>query len=161
MRMVAETVDDRLLRSVQMWSAIAEMPEYIAARTVMAYAGIGTEPDTEPLLARLRADGKLVVLPRVVGPMIEAATGELTRTGSFGIPEPDGPTIDPATIDLVVVPGLAFTADGRRLGQGKGYYDRFLPLTSAFTVGACFVELLVDDLPIEDHDVRLDRVISG
>lgn len=157
--MVAATVDDHLLRSVQLWAQVAAIPEYTGARTVMAYVGVGDEPDTAPLLARLRADGKHVVLPRVVGPIIEAAAGELNRIGSFGIPEPDGPAVDPATIDLVVVPGLAFTADGRRLGQGQGYYDRFLPLTSAATVGACFAEVLVDDLPTEPHDVRLDRVV--
>jgi 5-formyltetrahydrofolate cyclo-ligase len=157
--MVAATVDDHLLRSVQLWQHLAELAEYAAAHTVMAYIGVGDEPDTEPLLARLRADGKHVVLPRVVGPIIEACAGEPSRIGSFGIPEPDGPAADPATIDLVVVPGLAFTADGRRLGQGKGYYDRFLPLTTAVTVGACFAEMVVEDLPTEPHDVRLDRIV--
>ena len=66
----------------------------------------------------------------------------------------------PAGIDLVIVPGVAFTADGRRLGHGKGYYDRFLVGTTAHTVGACFAEQLVDELPVEPHDVRLDRVLS-
>lgn len=161
MRLVRDTIDDRLIRSVQMWAALAALPEYQQASTVMAYVGIGGEPDTEPLLARLRLDGKRVVLPRVVGAVIEAAGGELTRTGSFGIPEPDGDAVDPTTIDLVVVPGLAFTTDGRRLGQGKGYYDRFLPTTPAATVAACFVEHVVDDLPTDAHDVRIGRVISG
>lgn len=161
MRLVRDTIDDRLIRSVQMWAALAELPEYQQASTVMAYVGIGGEPDTEPLLARLGADGKRVVLPRVTGAVIEAAIGALSRTGPFGIPEPDGETVDPATIDLVVVPGLAFTIDGHRLGQGKGYYDRFLPTTPAATVAACFVEHVVDDLPTDAHDVRIGRLITG
>ena len=59
-------------------------------------------------------------------------------------------------------PGLAFTADGRRLGQGGGHYDRFLPRLRAgcVTIGAAFAEQLVDDLPTEPHDVRLDLVVT-
>jgi 5-formyltetrahydrofolate cyclo-ligase len=161
MRLVRDTIDDRLIRSVQMWASLAELPEYQRASTVMAYVGIGGEPDTGPLLARIAADGKQAVLPRVVGAVIEAAAGAPTRTGPFGIPEPDGEAVDPATIDLVVVPGLAFTTDGRRLGQGKGYYDRFLPTTAAATVAACFVEHVVDDLPTDSHDLRIGRLITG
>ena len=69
---------------------------------------------------------------------------------------------DPATIDLVVVPGVAFTAAGHRLGQGGGWYDRFLTgLRPGVTrIGVCFAECLVDDLPTEAHDVTMDRVIT-
>jgi 5-formyltetrahydrofolate cyclo-ligase len=70
---------------------------------------------------------------------------------------------DPQTPDLVVVPGVAFTADGQRLGQGGGWYDRFLlgigDLTQ--TVGACFSEQIRGELPSEDHDVSVHHVISG
>ena len=67
--------------------------------------------------------------------------------------------VDPASLDVVVVPGLAFTADGRRLGQGGGHYDRFLRQLrrGCVTIGAAFAEQLVDDLPHEDHDVRVER----
>ena len=84
-------------------------------------------------------------------------------------PEVDGPDlrvqpgdVDPASLDVVVVPGLAFTADGRRLGQGGGHYDRFLPRLrpECRTVGAAFAEQVVDDLPTEPHDVRLDLVVT-
>lgn len=66
-------------------------------------------------------------------------------------------------IDLVVCPGVAFTADGRRLGRGRGYYDRYLgdPVFRGFRVGVCYAHQLVDDLPVEPHDVRMDRVITG
>ena len=69
---------------------------------------------------------------------------------------------DAATIDLVVVPGVAFTAGGHRLGQGGGWYDRFLPgLRPGVTrIGVCFAECLVDDLPTETHDVTMDLVIT-
>ena len=84
--------------------------------------------------------------------------------GAFGILEPQGERPCPAgESDLVVCPGVAFTADGRRLGRGRGYYDRYLgdPAFRGFRVGVCYAHQLVDDLPVEPHDVRMDRVITG
>lgn len=66
------------------------------------------------------------------------------------------------SVDVAVVPGLAFTIDGRRLGQGGGWYDRVLAqlAPTATTIGVCFSQQLVDDLPTEEHDVVLDRVVT-
>jgi 5-formyltetrahydrofolate cyclo-ligase len=64
-------------------------------------------------------------------------------------------------IDLVIVPGLAFTVDGDRLGYGQGYYDRFLPTVCARSVGVCFTDQLVDVMPLTEHDVRVDVVVSA
>jgi 5-formyltetrahydrofolate cyclo-ligase len=84
-------------------------------------------------------------------------------------PAVDGPDlrvepgdVDPVHLDVVVVPGLAFTADGRRLGQGGGHYDRFLTRVrpDCVTVGAAFAEQLVADLPTDPHDIRLDFVVT-
>lgn len=162
MRMVRDLIDDRLLRSVQLWAALAELPEYRSAATVMAFVGVPGEPDTDSLLARLRHDGKTVVLPRVVDGEIEPAlVGSGMAVGAFGVAEPQGEAVRPSALDLVVVPGLAFTADGSRLGQGGGHYDRFLATVDAPTVGVCFAEQLVDSLPLEPHDVRVLTVLSA
>ena len=99
----------------------------------------------------------------------DAVPGEVDLSGfaehcrNFGltvvVPE-DEP--DPATIDLVVVPGVAFTAAGHRLGQGGGWYDRFLTglRPGVVQIGVCFAECLVDELPTEAHDVIMDLVIT-
>lgn len=159
MRQALEVVDDRVLRSAVLWAEIAELEAYAASRTVMAFASMSTEPDTDGLFARLRRDGKQLVLPRVEGDVIVAvAEGAGWATGQWGIREPVGDPIDPSLIDLVLVPGVAFTSAGHRLGHGKAYYDRFLPTTRAFTVGVGFHEQLVDELPVEAHDVVLDLV---
>jgi 5-formyltetrahydrofolate cyclo-ligase len=70
--------------------------------------------------------------------------------------------LDPAALDVVVVPGLAYTADGHRLGQGGGHFDRFLPrlAPSCVSIGVCFAEQLVDAVPVEPHDVTVDHVVS-
>lgn len=162
MRQACELIDDRTLRSVELWAELAELPEYHAATTVMAFASMDSEPETDGLFARLERDGKVIVLPRIVADQLEPAlVGEGTNAGVWGIREPQGAVVDPGSIDLIIVPGVAFTMAGGRLGHGKAYYDRFLLTTTAFTVGACFLEQVVDELPLEPHDVVLDRVIAA
>ena len=84
------------------------------------------------------------------------------QAGPFGILEPLGQAIDPRAIDAVVVPGLAFTAQGHRLGQGGGFYDRFLPTVrdDCATIGVCFEPQLLQTLPNEEHDRRVQMVIT-
>jgi 5-formyltetrahydrofolate cyclo-ligase len=97
-----------------------------------------------------------------------ADPGTTLRLGAFGIPEATGEPIDPAEIDVVVVPGLAFTPDGRRLGQGGGHFDRFLAAldvgdgrsTPPLLVGVCFHEQVLDDVPTEPHDRHVDLVVT-
>jgi 5-formyltetrahydrofolate cyclo-ligase len=162
MRMVRDMVDDHLMRSVQLWAKVAELPEFGRAETVMAFVGFNGEPDTDPLLARLTVEGKRLLLPRVEPAGIVAADGDWPLVASkFGVQEPTGPAVDVGEIDLVIVPGLAFTVDGDRLGYGQGYYDRFLPTVCARSVGVCFTDQLVDVMPLTEHDVRVDVVVSA
>ena len=81
------------------------------------------------------------------------------RKGKFGILEPTSKVslVDP---DLVVVPGLAFDLHLHRLGYGKGYYDRFLKSTSSYKIGICFDFQIVEKIPNESHDQKMDEVIS-
>ncbi len=162
MRMVRDMVDDHLMRSVQLWAKVAELEEYRSAGTVMAFVGFQGEPDTDPLFARLAVEGKRLLLPRVEASGIVAADGHSPLVASkFGVQEPTGPAVDVGEIDLVIVPGLAFTAAGDRLGYGRGYYDLLLPTLSATSIGVCFEDQLVDEMPLAAHDVRVDTVISA
>jgi len=162
MRLVRDLVDDHLIRSVQLWAAVAATPEYEAAPTVMAFVGCKGEPDTDPLFARLAADGKRLLLPRVEdGKLVVCdGTGQMA-VSRFGVSEPTGPSLPLSEVGFVIVPGLAFTADGVRLGYGAGFYDRFLPQLSVPNAGVCFTEQLVDELPTEPHDVRVQQVVSA
>lgn len=77
----------------------------------------------------------------------------------YGIPYPQaGPEVRPDDLDMILVPGVAFTREGKRLGRGKGIYDRLLAGTTARKIGICFECQLVDDLPLEATDVRMDEV---
>lgn len=167
MRQLNRALDSRqrLRASAAIFSAVERLPEFRAARTVAIFAALPDEPATDEVLARW-ASTRRVVLPRVEGDAMRfyACRPDALVFGAFGILEPQGERPCPAgEIDLVVCPGVAFTADGRRLGRGRGYYDRYLgdPAFRGFRVGVCYAHQLVDDLPVEPHDVRMDRVITG
>jgi 5-formyltetrahydrofolate cyclo-ligase len=84
------------------------------------------------------------------------------RVGAYGILEPTGPLFtDYDSIDLAVVPGVAFTRDGVRLGRGKGYYDRLLPRIKSPKVGICFPFQILESIPTEPFDVKMDEVVAG
>ncbi len=162
MRMVREMVDDHLMRSVQLWAKLAEQDAYRRAGSVMAFVAFNGEPDTDPLFARLTVEGKRLLLPRVESSGIVAVDGDSPLVASkFGVREPSGPAVGLGEIDLVIVPGLAFTAAGDRLGYGQGYYDRFLPTVPAASIGVCFTDQLVDEMPVTAHDVRVGMVVSA
>lgn len=108
---------------------------------------------------------KRILLPVVVGDDLELRiyTGpEDMATGSYGIEEPTGELFtDYATIDFIAVPGVAFDLKGNRLGRGKGYYDRLLPrIPSAYKAGICFPFQLVEEVPAESFDIRMDIIIT-
>ena len=81
--------------------------------------------------------------------------------GAYNIMEPTGELFDDyAAIDLAVIPGVAFDREGNRMGRGKGYYDRLLPkLRSTYKIGICLPFQLVEQIPTDEHDVKMDEVI--
>lgn len=142
-------------------------PEVAAARSVFVYLSVGSEVDTRGLVARLLADGRIVAIPRVLPDGTMTACRIDTLTGlipdRYGIPGPPAGALTVTRPDVALVPGLAFTPAGHRLGLGAGYYDRWLaehPGTRP--LGLCFPpQLLADgDLPVEAHDVPVARVIT-
>lgn len=143
------------------------LPEVYAAANVMAYVSTAREPDTMPLLQKLLSMGKCLLLPRVSGDgfMEARAVSDLAVLvrGAFGILEPDStaPLIAPDKIEVVLVPGVAFDLERRRLGRGGGYYDRFLPETHAFTAALAAPVQLLPEVPAESHDVCVDCLITA
>ncbi len=86
-------------------------------------------------------------------------TGEFT-SGRFGLSEPVGPLANKNEIDMIIVPGLAYSRGGYRIGYGKGFYDRYLMDYPKVKLGIAFSFQVVDELPHADYDVRLDRIIT-
>lgn len=143
-----------------------ELPWTAEADTLLLFYGVGAEPDTGHLLLELWRQGKRVLLPKCLpGRAMEARlvrSGDDLRPGAFGIPEPldTCPTVDRGEIDLILVPALCYDLSCRRLGQGGGYYDRYLAGYGGRTVGLCREGLLQRELPVEDHDRAVDLVLT-
>jgi 5-formyltetrahydrofolate cyclo-ligase len=134
----------------------------LQAKRAAAYLAVNNEPDLRALFGALPTVSWLV--PRVAGPeiaMYRYTPDHLVR-GPFGIPEPapGAPGAEPATIDIVLVPGIAFDQDGHRLGFGRGYYDRFLKTTPAIRVGIALDCLLARSVPATVFDERMDWVVT-
>jgi 5-formyltetrahydrofolate cyclo-ligase len=148
------------LADVRRWSgAIAarllEWPRLSSARTVLAYAALRREPQTDEIIAALQARGVGVALPEVRGADL---VPRWAAPGASRDPE----AIDPEAIDAALVPGLAFDAAGRRLGRGGGHYDRFLPRLrpDCLRVGLCFEGQRLAALPTECWDESVDAVVT-
>lgn len=130
----------------------------------MLYHSLKDEVDTHAFI-RKWSRKKRILLPVVVGDDLELRiyTGPEDMTiGAYGIKEPIGELFtDYAAIDFIAVPGVAFDRSGNRLGRGKGYYDRLLPrIPSAYKAGICFPFQLVEEVPAEAFDIRMDEVIT-
>lgn len=150
-----------------LFAAFSALPQVEAASTLFAFWGIpGREPDTGRLIRALTAQGKRVGLPRMLpGRQMEVRLYEPDRPlvpASFGILEPpaDAPLLARPNIDLALVPAVCYDRSGFRLGFGGGYYDRWLSGFSGFTVGLCRDCVLQDRVPTEDHDCRVDLLLT-
>lgn len=150
-----------------LFQRLLKLPEYHAAETLFAYVSVRREVNTFSILHHAAAHGKRIALPVVCdqpGEMVFAVVSNRSdlAEGRFGIPEPKRhcPRVLPDGQTLVLVPALCYDRDGFRLGQGGGYYDRWLAGVRANTVGLCRDVLLQEHLPRLSHDMRVDCVLT-
>ena len=141
--------------------------EFETARVIVLYAPIHNEVDTADVMHAALASAKVLLFPAVCADGLEfrrvSEPGEL-RKGVYGILEPaaSSPSYSPKEADLFVIPGIAFDTCGRRIGYGKGYYDRTLHHVegSGKLVGFCYDFQLLERIAGEPHDVRMDIIIT-
>jgi len=151
-------------QSAEILTALEAHPAFRAADTVLLYHSLKDEVDTHEFI-RKWSRLKRILLPVVVGDDLELRvyTGpEDLAIGAYGIEEPTGARFtDYAAIGFIAVPGVAFDRNGNRLGRGKGYYDRLLPrIPAAYKAGICFPYQLVEEVPAEPFDIRMDEIIT-
>ena len=160
------SLEQKIEMSRPLWEELEGKAIFRDARTVLLYWSMDDEVFTRDYVCKWAGE-KTVLLPCVKGDVLELRvfTGmESMQPGeAFGILEPVGELYtDYDAIDLIVVPGVAFDRRGNRLGRGRGYYDKILKETHiARKVGICFGFLLVEEVPVDELDVRMDFVISG
>jgi 5-formyltetrahydrofolate cyclo-ligase len=166
-RMLASLRDftARTTASKRICAAVREQATWSAARVVCAFFPLPSEPQIAALwegttrtfcFPRVRDGG--VELIRIDDPALRRLATWKLDLAEFA----DAPPVTPDQVDLFLVPGLAFTASGARLGRGGGYYDRLLPCRSprSTALGLCFALQLFDEIPGEPHDHDVDAVIT-
>lgn len=150
-----------------LWS----IPEFAAAKTVLFFISFRSEVDTVPMIRRALGEGKRVLLPYTIPDNREMVASEVLdfdadlELGNYDIMEPREESVRPVLpgdIDVIVMPGVAFDRDGRRLGYGGGYYDRFLDRCEprCLRVAPCFDLQVVEEVPSADHDHRVHVIVT-
>ena len=140
-----------------------EHPFYQEAKIIATYLSFPHEFQTQELIEQALKDGKKVLIPKTYpkGRMdfVVYDSQQLVKT-SFGLLEPQGDleVVDASQIDLIHVPGLAFTTEGYRIGYGGGYYDRYLKHFSGNTLSTVYPCQIRDFIP-EDHDIPVQEVL--
>lgn len=162
------TPEERTAASRLLCARLEEQTLWREAKSVLFYAPLREEPDVWPLVTDAIAGGKMALLPRFdaeqkhyVVCQINDAVRDVWK-GQFGVREPmeSCAKISLNRLDLILVPGIAFDLDGRRLGRGMGFYDRLLAVLHGPTCGVAFDQQIVRQIPVEPHDMRLSCILT-
>ncbi len=153
---------ERRSAAEEVFERLEQTAAFLMADRILMYHSLPDELYTHAFLGKWGGK-KHFYLPRVNGVNLEILPYDESHLelGSFHIEEPTGTnTVDPSEIELVVVPAVAYDRKGNRLGRGKGFYDRLLKNTKATKVGVGYEFQLVDEVPVEPHDVAVDIIIT-
>lgn len=149
-------------KSAALLEQLERHPRFVSAHTVLLYYSLGDEVQTHEFVHKWHRQ-KRILLPVVQGDVLELRlyTGkDCLRTGAaYHIEEPAGEAFTRLEeIELAIVPGVSFDAEGHRLGRGKGYYDKLLPQLSSYNIGICYAFQVSDHLPTEPFDQPMHEV---
>ena len=157
------TDNEKEIEAANVFEKIEALPEFINAHNIMIYWSMPDELPTHDFIIRW-SKKKTMLLPVVKGEdmLIKPfSTKEELKQGSLGIWEPDVQKEYLNSIDLVIVPGVAFDRDKSRLGRGKGYYDRYFINKRIVKIGVCFDFQLLESIPIDSFDIKMDKVVTN
>ncbi len=153
--------------SIRLCAHLRMQPLWQACRRVLAFMPMPAEPDIRPVLQEALAAGKRLALPRFDPRRRDYDVCEVSaltelRLSHFQIqePGPDCPKADLFRLDFVLVPAVAYDANGRRLGRGKGYFDRLLAQVTGHKCGVAFDWQVVPEVPVQPHDVSVDSLLT-
>lgn len=160
----------RKKRSLRIKDKLFKLRVFKEAKTIMFYLALNPEVQTRIMIEEALKLGKKIAVPacdikakKIKTCVLRNLENRHLKKGAYGISEPSrGRPVDPAGIDLCIVPGLAFDLSGNRLGRGLGYYDRFLSRLpeSAHKIGLAFKFQVLKHLPFcLPHDIRVDKVL--
>lgn len=158
--------EERARASLAICRLLAALPELRDAKTVLGYVPVGSECDLRALYETLHALGKELAFPVTGknGEMEAYVPGGALVPGRFGVPEPDpacSRKLAPEELDAVLVPCVGFDGEGRRLGHGGGYYDRYLArCTRSAAILTAFETQRLERVPCEEHDISFSLLVT-
>jgi len=151
------------ITSKQIQDNLRKIDFFRNAKSVGAYYSIGSEVKTHDILLEILKAGKDLVLPKVVKKdLVFKKINSLSdlEQGNFSVMEPKDYCEDVKKIEVIIVPAIALTRDGHRLGYGFGYYDRYLSGKKLKTIALCYSKQIIRSFPRSDHDVRIDCTVT-
>ena len=162
MKELRSAAKDRAERDERIFERLFSLSDFLAAERYFLYRSFQSEADTERIARELLHRGKTIFYPRVKGETIELVryVGQDFVFNRYGIGEPVGKA-EKIRPQVCVVPMLAADRHGNRLGYGGGYYDRFFAENGdVLKIGICYDFQIVDELPVEEQDVRMDKLVT-
>jgi len=151
------------IASKQIQKNLKKIGAYVEAGVIGAYYSVGSEVKTDRIIQEALSFSKTVALPRVEGgEMVFCSVDgfDNMEKGEFGIMEPKQNRPKVEKFDVILVPAIAMTRDGQRLGYGMGYYDRFLSNTKAVTVALAYSKMVVKKIPVTGGDVPIQWIVT-
>ncbi|KAB0804161.1 hypothetical protein PPYR_01131 [Photinus pyralis] len=168
--------DEKKIQSEKVLTKLFKLPAFVRSQRVSVYLSTEDEISTEPIIRRIFESRKACYVPRYHKNQMEMVKlhsmedWETLPLTKWNIKQPRlaeqrENALDTGGLDLVIVPGVAFTADGDRMGHGKGYYDTFLrhlydtQSKPPITVALAFKEQVLNEVPLQEHDVKIDLIL--
>ncbi len=154
--------DEIMKRSARIKDCLFSLPEFRNAKTVMFYVSCGSEVFTKDMIQECLGE-KEIVVPKVIGDeMVGCRINSMDDLfpGYCGVLEPKHYEEYDGRVDIVIVPGVAFDMKKDRIGLGKGFYDFFLMDKESLKIALAFDVQLVENVPIDSHDVRMDKIVT-
>ena len=160
------TKDEIMEKSERASKIFLQSDIYKKSRELMLYMPLGNETDTKAIIENAFSDGKKVIFPvtdeksGIITPYYAKEDTEFSK-GGFSVLEPLGCEIaNEKKIDVIIVPGVAFSKKGGRIGFGKGCYDKLLKNTDAIKIGYCYSFQIYDEIPTDIYDISMDYIIT-
>lgn len=162
---IRHNIEGKTQKSNDIFNKIINLDIYKSSKTVGIYYSMDDEVSTISLIDYSLKLGKEVCLPRVLNnnemKFYKITDRNNLSKSKYGVLEPtNNNLVNPKTIDLMIIPGVVFSKELYRIGYGSGYYDRYLLKTNSYKIGLSFKETLVDFVPHDEYDVKLDLIIT-
>ena len=155
----------RQQKNLAIQQSLLSLADVQKAKSAFCFISYGTEVDTHGIIDHLLAERKRLAVPKIMDPgymnAIRFQDWQELETGQLGILTPRANAAMAGPFDITITPGLGFTESGKRLGFGRGYYDKWFQANGAgVKVALAYESQILDDLPIDEYDVKVDMIIT-